>query len=84
MKRIPVYRDGEMTMIKPQDEKRFLERGWLPAQPPTPKKVSNKAKVEVKVEAEADVIPKEDESIDPYMWEAPLISIPKEKPTNNQ
>lgn len=88
MKRIPVYRDGEMTMIKPQDEQRFLERGWQTAQPKNPKKVSNRVKVDVKVQADADIIKAvevQEEKNDFGVWEAPIVSFPnQDKPTDNQ
>lgn len=79
--RIEISKGDQRQWIKEDRLNRFLEQGWQLVAEPDPKKVSNKAIIEVKVEAHADIINEEkyDEDYNPDL-EAPLFKLP----TNNQ
>lgn len=71
--RIKIIKGDQIDWVKPDRLQRFLDIGWQKAEP-SPKKVSKEVKVEVKVQATADVIEAAEESIEDL--EAPLFSMP--------
>lgn len=73
--RVEIFKDDQHQWVKPDRLQRFLEQGWQLVAEPAPKKVSNKVKVDVKVQAVADV--KKADEID---FIVPLVSMP----TDNQ
>lgn len=73
--RVEIKKGDEVKSVKSDRLNRFLEQGWQLVAAPAPKKLSNKAIVDVRVEATAEVVEEEDPEL-----EAPLFKLP----TNNQ